>query len=92
MNLNEIREKIDRIDKRIIELIHSRMKLMPMAAEIKLTHNLKIRQPEREDTLLKERKKNARAIGINETMVEEVFRLLIEESCNLQEKTIGERK
>ena len=42
MNLDEIREKIDRIDRQILELFCSRMELVKGVAEYKIDNSLPV--------------------------------------------------
>lgn len=52
MILNEVREKIDRIDDKLIALFEERMKLAAEVAEVKKANNLPVFSPKREREIL----------------------------------------
>jgi chorismate mutase len=91
MTLENLREKIDRIDEKIILLIKKRLDMCPMIVEQKLKSKMNTSQPKRETEMLEQRKKLAIKIGLDQKIIEQIFRLIIEESKEVQKKLIDEQ-
>ncbi len=92
MNLNEIRKEIDEIDKTIISLIAKRMSLMPEIAARKAEINAPISDPGREKRVIETRLKMGKDNALSPELIERVFRLIIEESCRVQEQPMEKKK
>ena len=90
MALDEIREKIDRIDRQILELFCSRMELVKGVAEYKIDNSLPVFHPERERQILS----GVRSLGGEEYggYAEEVFQTMMEVSRQMQQKMIASRR
>ena len=87
-DLKNIRQELDKIDWKIIELISQRMLLQPNVAEYKKENWLEIDQPEREKVLLSQKKEIAKKFWISEKLIWKLFTDLIEEWKKIQEKII----
>jgi prephenate dehydratase/chorismate mutase/prephenate dehydratase len=81
MSLEEIRKNIDRLDFRVLGLLNDRMELALMAKKYKA----QIEDTEREKELLHRITKNATGL-INAEFVKKIYRDIIEESKDIQEK------
>lgn len=86
MKLQEIREKIQAIDKEIIELIAERISYIPTIVNCKKEQNLPVFQPEREKQLYEQYWQIAVEKKINPELIREVFDRIIFESTRLQEE------
>ncbi|MCM2325116.1 MAG: chorismate mutase [Candidatus Woesearchaeota archaeon] len=91
MTLENLREKIDEIDEEIILLIKKRIDMCPMIVEQKLKNKMKISQSKREVEILEQRQRLAIEAGLNPNTIEQIFRLIIEESKEVQKKLIDEQ-
>jgi len=74
--LLNFRSKIDSFDKNIIELLNNRKEIVEQIANFKNENRLTIFQIERWFEILKTRKENAKTLGLDEKMVEELFALI----------------
>ncbi len=78
--LGDKRTEIDRIDRKLVELLAERKKLVREVAEVKIEHGLPIYLPGREDALIRERRKEAGTAGVSPDLVEDLLRRIIRES------------
>ncbi len=76
--LQELRERIDGIDREILRLMASRTALAVRAGRTKAAAGRGVRDLEREDLLLTERKREAARLGIDSEAAAEVFRALMD--------------
>ena len=74
--LLNFRNQIDKFDKNIIELLNSRKDIVKQIADFKNKNKLTIFQTERWFEILSTRKENAKLLGLDEEMVEEIFALI----------------
>ncbi len=74
--LLNFRSQIDSFDKNIIELLNNRKEIVEQIANFKNENRLTIFQIERWFEILKTRKENAKTLGLDEKMVEELFALI----------------
>ena len=63
MDLNELRNEINRIDDEILELFLRRMDVAEQVADYKRAHNLPIYQPQREQEILESVSERAGELG-----------------------------
>jgi chorismate mutase-like protein len=89
MSLVQLRKEIDRVDKRLVELIVKRLALIPKVAEYKIKHNIPRHVPEREKAILKQKRKLAKGKGIDPDLIEDVIKRIIEESHKVERKIMG---
>jgi chorismate mutase/prephenate dehydratase len=83
-NLNKLREKIDRLDEKIIHLIRDRMEVVKEIAEVKKEKGIAIIDPEREKELYQNLRSKARGLDLNESDTEIVFREIVSMSRRIQ--------
>lgn len=86
MDIASIREEIDITDRKIAELISHRYELTDAIGELKKHQSRVVKDPNRE-LLVIENAKNAADAGYSDE-IEQIFRLIINLSCNRQENNI----
>lgn len=74
--LLNFRSKIDKLDKNIVELLNNRKDIVEQIADFKNENRLTIFQIERWFEILKTRKENAKLLGLDEKMVEDIFAMI----------------
>lgn len=84
-NIKKIRSKIEKGDKRIIELIKKRFELTGKIAHLKLKEGIKVFDAVREKELHQIYQKIAKKIGISETLVQSIFKAIFSESRKRQQ-------
>ncbi|MBK2000579.1 chorismate mutase [Campylobacter sp. RM10532] len=72
LDLKELREKIDKIDDEILELLNERMTYVKIIGEIKKNHNKKIYYPKREKAIL-DRLKNKNLENLDHNAIELIY-------------------
>lgn len=82
--LREVRDLIDDVDREILALLHRRTDLARRAARAKARLGAPVLDPARETSLLEDRRTWAREQGLDENLVEEVFRTLLRVSRRAQ--------
>lgn len=86
--LNALRDKIDAVDKQLIELLVERLALVGEVGEVKSEHGLPIYAPDREAAMLAKRRKEAQAKGVPADLIEDILRRIMRESYS-SEKDSG---
>jgi len=89
MTLEELRKKVDGVDKELLLALQKRLSLIREIADLKKANGLPLKQPEREESLLAHKKELAKEFGVNQDLVEKIYKLLIEESLDLQKNHNG---
>lgn len=89
MELNEIREKLDKLDNEIVLLLAKRLSLMPHVADYKIKHNIARYQPEREKEILSKKAELGEKNGLRKEYIEDIFKRIIEESHVVEKKIMG---
>ena len=85
MELRDFRKKLDAIDEELVEIISKRMNVCAKIAEFKLQNNISIRDPEREEVILKDRYEKLKARGIeDEKFITDLFNLILSKSRQVQ--------
>jgi len=82
--LKEVRDLIDEVDREILGLLQQRTELAQRAAKAKAQLGAPVLDPAREKSLMENRRLWARELGLNEEIVEEVFRTLLRVSRRAQ--------
>lgn len=86
LNLSEIRHQISCVDEDIIDLLATRMSLVPSLIEFKRENQIPIYQPEREKEILTKYANLAQKYTLNPALVQKIFDLIITEMRELQKK------
>jgi isochorismate pyruvate lyase len=82
-DIGEIRDAIDEIDLEIIQLLAHRVQYVKEIVKFKVGDD-GIIASERRDRVLEQRKKWAEEMGVDPSMMEDFFRLLIEKNIKMQ--------
>ena len=86
IKLNEFRENIDVLDRKIVGVLSDRKKIVEQIAEFKQQNKITIFQLERWFEILKYRKKDALDFAMDEKMIAEIFELIHKYSILTQTK------
>ncbi|NND53710.1 MAG: prephenate dehydrogenase/arogenate dehydrogenase family protein [Gammaproteobacteria bacterium] len=86
MNLNELRQRLNELDRQLIELIAERQAVVEQVGEFKRSSSRATRDYEREKQVLEGARQNARELGVQPDIAAEVMRLLIHTSLTRQER------
>lgn len=90
MDLNEIRNELDKIDSQIVDLLAKRNEFMPAVAEYKKKNNMPRVHPEREKQIIDSKRKQAEEKKLNPDFVEKIYKDIFEESHRIQKEIIGD--
>ena len=82
--LNALRDKIDAVDKQLIDLLAARRALVGEVGEVKSRHGLPIYAPDREASMLARRRAEAERLGVPGDPIEDVLRRVMRESYILE--------
>ncbi|MCL9781368.1 bifunctional chorismate mutase/prephenate dehydrogenase [Vibrio sp. S4M6] len=80
VELSELRDQIDDVDKQILDLLSQRLALVEKVGEVKSEHGLPIYAPDREAAMLASRRKEAERIGVPPQLIEDILRRTMRES------------
>ena len=89
MELNEIREHLDRLDNALITILAERMSFIPKVAEYKKNNNIVRYQEEREKKIFEAKKKLAEKLKVNPELVKKIFETIIEDSHRIEKEIMG---
>jgi len=78
MNLDELREEIETIDRELVELIAQRTYVAETIAAVKEERDLPTTDEEQEQAVMERAGENAERFDVDSNLVKAVFRLLIE--------------
>jgi chorismate mutase len=82
--LDKLREKIDKLDNQILDILKERMKISEAIGRYKFENNITILQTRRYDEILTKRRAKAEEKGLNPDFVINVFESIHEESIHIQ--------
>ncbi|WP_428771196.1 bifunctional chorismate mutase/prephenate dehydrogenase [Vibrio sp.] len=80
VELNQLRDQIDSVDKQMLELLSQRLALVEKVGEVKSEHGLPIYAPDREAAMLASRRAEAEKIGVPPQLIEDILRRTMRES------------
>ncbi len=80
MPLNPLREKIDQVDRELIDLLSERLKLVAEVGKVKSEHGIPVYAPEREKAMIEARRTEAEMQGVPADLIEDVLRRVMRES------------
>ncbi len=78
--LADLRDKIDAVDKQMIDLLAQRLALVEQVGEVKSEHGLPIYAPDREAAMLASRREEAQSRGVPPQLIEDILRRTMRES------------
>ncbi|TKX32570.1 chorismate mutase [Campylobacter aviculae] len=83
LDLKELRDKIDIVDDKILELLNERMAYVKIIGEIKKNHNKEIYYPKREKEIL-DRLKNKNLKNLDHDAIELIYNKIFAVSRDLE--------
>ncbi|NJL13790.1 MAG: bifunctional 3-deoxy-7-phosphoheptulonate synthase/chorismate mutase type II [Microscillaceae bacterium] len=86
--LDDLRDKIDSVDRELIEILKNRMVLVEKACEYKRANNITIFQVDRWNEIFRTRSEWARKMHLNQDFVTEIYKLIHVESIRRQTEVI----
>ena len=84
--LQELRNKIDDADKRLVSLIAERLSLVARVGRVKSRDGVPVYDPAREASMLAKRRAEAEDAGISPDVIEDVLRRIMRESYNSESR------
>lgn len=78
--LAELREAIDAIDHDMVALLKERQEQVDRVVALKRAHGLPVYHPAREENLISEKRRTARAVGLDPDFLEDLFRRILRQS------------
>ena len=84
MELENIRKRIDKIDKQILEILSKRFALVEKINLIMKKKKVPVFDPSREQQLYQKIAKNSLDLGLSKDFTKKLFNLILEESKRLQ--------
>ena len=88
--LKPYRKRIDDLDDQIVDLLCARELIIREVAELKSAENIPAYLNDRIDEVRERAAKRAGENGTDENLVRELYRQIIEYSCQLEEKLMSE--
>jgi len=82
--LDVLRQEMDAADTALLEIIHRRSEIASKIGQYKKNHNMTILQLNRWQTLLEDRLTQARRLGIDESLVKDIYQILHQRSIKIQ--------
>ena len=82
--IEDLREKIDKVDIRILLALKDRTELSKTIGSLKRKHNLPIKDSLREATIYDWLEENSRKMGLNLDKVKDIYEKIIEMCINAQ--------
>jgi chorismate mutase/prephenate dehydrogenase len=89
--LEQLRERIDRIDQQLVELLARRRQVIQQVTEVKHQLDLPTFHPAREENLISARRAQAIQAGLDPDYVEDLFRTMLRHSRVGQLERLGRR-
>ncbi|MFT6899752.1 MAG: chorismate mutase/prephenate dehydratase [Paraglaciecola sp.] len=89
--LAKLREQITSIDQQLLELLAQRQQCTNQVAETKITHQIPVRDHQREEQLLVSLIKHGQKHGLDPHYVTQLFHVIIEDSVLNQQALLAER-
>ena len=89
-NMDELRNQIDKLDVKIIELLANRSKFIDRATELKKSNGLPARIPERIESVVSNARYSAEELDLDADLVEKIWRILIDWSIQREAEIIRE--
>ncbi|EOI0111351.1 bifunctional chorismate mutase/prephenate dehydrogenase [Vibrio cholerae] len=80
VELNQLRDQIDEVDKQMVELLARRLALVEQVGQVKSRYGLPIYAPDREAAMLASRRAEAESKGVPPQLIEDILRRTMRES------------
>ena len=88
--LEILRQKVDRIDKKLVNLLAQRLDIAKDISKLKKKFGEKVRDETREREIIERARKQARERGLDPTFVESMIRLIIAQTVGAEREYVGE--
>lgn len=88
-DLSDLRQLIDGIDDRLLDLLADRIAVAERVAAYKRTTGVAVRLPDRIEAVKARCAERGAARGLDPAYVRELWDRIIEETCRLEERLIG---
>lgn len=88
--IDDLRQKIDDLDAKLLQIFSERMKVSAAIGKYKFENNITVLQARRYEEILNTRRKQAEANNLNADFVVKVFEDIHEESVNIQNNIMKE--
>lgn len=85
-NIEDLRSRIDSIDKEIIQMMGNRIKVAQKIGEYKKKQNIAILQPARWNDIIESTMEQAKPLGLSEEFISRLLKAMHQESINHQEQ------
>ena len=82
--MKEIRKQIDGIDKKVIQILTKRMKLVARLGKLKKKEGLPVQDKKREAEMLKKLEKQAEKGGLDAKFINKIYKDIFKESRRVQ--------
>jgi len=89
-NLEDLRHEIDNLDNKLLSILEQRMKVVEKIGAYKKANNITILQPNRWQEILTKTLEMGKNIDLSDDFIEQVFKLIHQESINKQMKVMNE--
>ena len=86
MHLNLLRSRIDRLDTKLLIILRRRFDIVEKLRSLKQKRGLPPEDKEREKEIFEELQKKSKELHLNPGVVKKIFKIIIQESINLQKK------
>ena len=90
--LTELRSEINHLDDLLLEVLEKRMKISEKIGAYKMRNNMTILQKDRWESLLAKNVERASQFDISESFVKGMFKLIHQESINIQEEVFRRKE
>jgi chorismate mutase/prephenate dehydratase len=90
--LNDIREQLDKIDRRILEALADRQKIIVHVAQLKATGSHRLRDIQREQNQLTRMSSLGRELGLDAYFVTRLFRHILDYSVRYQQEYLADQQ
>ncbi|HSH69111.1 MAG TPA: bifunctional chorismate mutase/prephenate dehydrogenase [Deferrisomatales bacterium] len=88
-DLASLRDKIDDLDRRLVDLLAERGGVVAEVAEWKRAHDQPVYHPAREEDLISRRRAQGLGVGLDPDLVEDIFRRVMRDSRQTQGATLA---
>ena len=89
-SMEELRDKIDKLDFKIVELLAIRSKFIDRATDLKSINGMPARIPDRIESVVSNAREAAQELDLDSDLVEKIWRILIEWSIQREAEIIRE--
>ncbi|MDX1740061.1 MAG: bifunctional 3-deoxy-7-phosphoheptulonate synthase/chorismate mutase [Rhodothermales bacterium] len=89
--LNNLRDRLDEVDRRLVEILADRLAVVQEVASLKADHSARVRDLPRESEILERISGYAREAGLNDYFVTSLFQKIIDHSVRYQSDHIVDR-